>query len=304
MDTEFRPYFLALIFALPSLSLACPTGMVQIGEDFCIDQYEASLDGNNAATSVPGVFPQVNISQIEASAVCSAAGKRLCTDQEWLRACRGPNDFTYPYGNVLQPGQCNDTGSLSETGMFPGCATAEGALDMVGNVGEWTADPSGTFRGGFFADIAVNGPGCLYRTTAHNVFHSDAQTGFRCCSDDLSGPSEITVEIDIKPGSDPNCFNLNGHGVIPVAVLGSAFVNATQIDAMSLSFGGLEVRVRGNKGPSCSIENSNGDSYLDMVCRFEDDSANWSAGEDTAALTGMLFDGTAIAGSDSICIVP
>ena len=26
-----------------------------------------------------------------------------------------------------------------------------------------------------------------------------------------------TVAIDIKPGSDPNCININGHGVIPVA---------------------------------------------------------------------------------------
>ena len=32
----------------------------------------------------------------------------------------------------------------------------------------------------------------------------------------------LQVAIDIKPGSDPNCFNNNGNGVIPVAILGSA----------------------------------------------------------------------------------
>ena len=41
----------------------------------------------------------------------------------------------------------------------------------------------------------------------------------------------IAVQIDIKPGSDPNCFNLNGNGVIPVAILGSADFDATEVDA-------------------------------------------------------------------------
>ena len=35
------------------------------------------------------------------------------------------------------------------------------------------------------------------------------------------------VAIDIKPGSDPNCFNNDGHGVIPVAILSSTDFDAT-----------------------------------------------------------------------------
>ena len=53
----------------------------------------------------------------------------------------------------------------------------------MGNVHEWTAAASGTFRGGFYADTVVNGNGCLYRTTAHNDQHWDYSTGFRCCAD-------------------------------------------------------------------------------------------------------------------------
>jgi hypothetical protein len=41
-----------------------------------------------------------------------------------------------------------------------------------------------------------------------------------------------------------------------------------------------------------------------MVCHFEDDPVNWTAGDSTATLTGSLLDGTAIEGTDSICIVP
>ena len=83
----------------------------------------------------------------------------------------------------------------------------------------------------------------------------------------------IEILIDIKPGSDPNCFNVNGHGVIPVAILGSDTFEVTDIEQGSLSFGGLAVRIRGNKGPLCRVDYSDDDEYLDLVCQFEDNSA-------------------------------
>ena len=158
----------------------------------------------------PGAVPQGHISGVEAQAACVAAGKRLCSDSEWLRACRGPAKTTYPYGNKLVPGTCNDaravhpaielygTGeawvwsqlnhpclnqlpqSLEPAGTRPGCVTPEGIHDLMGNLHEWTADPAGTFRGGFYADTQKNGPGCLYATTAHDQGHWDYSTGFRC----------------------------------------------------------------------------------------------------------------------------
>ena len=164
------------------------------------------------AVSAPDLTPQGYIDQPAAAAACEAAGKRLCSDTEWLRACRGPNGTTFPYGEALLPGACNDDRAchpvvqffesgadwvwsqlghpcinqlpdgLAPTGSHPGCVTAEGLYDMMGNLHEWTADPAGTFRGGFYADTAVNGPGCLYATTAHNVWHWDYSTGFRCCA--------------------------------------------------------------------------------------------------------------------------
>lgn len=117
-------------------------------------------------------------------------------------------------------------------------------------------------------------------------------------------PGVSLVDIDIKPGSDPNCFNLNGHGVIPVAILGSDKFDVTNIDQGSLYFGGLEIRVRGNKGPLCGLEYSNADAYLDLVCQFEDDPNNWDAGDAEAVLEGSLFDLTDFGGIGSICVVP
>jgi hypothetical protein len=206
----------------------CPDGMIPV-DTFCIDQYEASLvrgDTGEAwspyynpgtlpmiAVSVAGAVPQGYIDGVQAGEACLNAGKRLCTDTEWLRACRGPQDYTYPYGNTKMLGVCNDhraehpaieyfgtsdpsiysmidnaclnqlPESVDPTGARTGCVTVEGAYDMMGNLHEWTADPAGTFRGGYYVDTVINGPGCLYATTAHNTLHWDYSTGFRCCAD-------------------------------------------------------------------------------------------------------------------------
>ena len=78
----------------------------------------------------------------------------------------------------------------------------------------------------------------------------------------------------------------------------------TEIDLDSLLFGGLVVRVRGNKGPLCTLDDINDDDELDLVCQFEDDDTNWVPGVGDATLTGMLLDGTDFEGTDSICVVP
>ena len=46
------------------------------------------------------------------------------------------------------------------------------------------------------------------------------------------------------------------------------------------------------------------DGFPDLVCQFADDPEQWSPGDDIATLTGALFDGTLIEGSDTICVVP
>ena len=199
----------------------CPSQMVEV-EGFCIDRYEAWLEGaspfevpaaGGVAVTGPGAYPQGYISGEVAASACEAAGKRLCTAEEWLRACRGPGDTLYPYGETYDAAACNDTrglhpvielfgedadwsptqmndprlnqlpGSLAEGGAHEGCVTAEGVFDMHGNLHEWVEDPSGSFRGGFYVDAVINGAGCTYVTTAHGFTYHDYSTGFRCCSD-------------------------------------------------------------------------------------------------------------------------
>jgi formylglycine-generating enzyme required for sulfatase activity len=199
---------------------SCPAGMVHIA-DFCIDKWEAFLEGQSpyevpdsgVAATAKGVVPQAYISANVAAAACVAAGKRLCTSDEWLRACHGPAGTTYPYGSIHDSTACNEgrtvhpmkelfgvdvdwmpdqmndprlnqlPNSLSPTGSYPACVSAEGVYDLHGNLHEWVADADGTFRGGFYVDAKINGEGCSYRTTAHGRSYHDYSTGFRCCGD-------------------------------------------------------------------------------------------------------------------------
>jgi Sulfatase-modifying factor enzyme 1 len=165
------------------------------------------------AKSAPGAVPQGYISQIQAGRACAEAGKRMCKDDEWILACRGSKNTQFPYGKEEKRGTCNDhrdqhpaaqylesadlsvftklehpcisqiPDSLLLTGSKPACTTPEGLFDMVGNLHEWTADPDGTFRGGYYVDTWLNGHGCDYVTTRHVASYWDYSIGFRCCAD-------------------------------------------------------------------------------------------------------------------------
>ena len=172
------------------------------------------------AVSAPHVFPQGYVSAVDARRACSASGKRLCRVTEWGQACRGPETRTFGYADRREPGRCNDNGrnpvlslygrghwnwqtmnqpqlnqlegTLARTGEHTGCTNGYGVYDMVGNLHEWVADPSGTFYGGYYQDVASvgHGKGCGYLTTAHEARYHDYSTGFRCCADVVGGEPE------------------------------------------------------------------------------------------------------------------
>jgi hypothetical protein len=220
------------------VAYGCPAGMARV-DAFCVDRWEAhlvELDGDAEAPHSPydvieagvivraktakAVVPQGYISQVQATAACANAGKRLCTAEEFSRACRGPDaGASYPYGGTTRvPGACNEgkgssmplffgndatkwtyaefndprlnqwDGGLAPTGSYPKCVSPYGVADCVGNLHEWGADPPdaknhGRFRGGFYGDAEINGHGCAYVTSAHELTYHDYSTGFRCCRD-------------------------------------------------------------------------------------------------------------------------
>ena len=116
-------------------------------------------------------------------------------------------------------------------------------------------------------------------------------------SDVRIAPTVTPVVIDIKPGSFPNSINLRNQGDIPVAILSTADFDATAVDPLSVAFGPAGAPESHGRG---HIEDVDHDGDLDLVLHFLTQASGILCGDTSASLTGMTFDGLAVAGSDSI----
>lgn len=257
----------------PATFSVCPSEMVSVAGDYCIDRFETSLQDAQARalspfyhpsakratsdyahwkrkallvgptwarqTTVPtppfwqlnppvvalaksqrGVLPNGYLSGELSERACQAVKKRLCSEEEWTRACRGQLDRDFPYGEDYQVGKCNvhrgshpaallhgnassghldprlnlvsdrDGALLSKTGSFSQCASRwekDAVYDMVGNLDEWVRNENGVFRGGFYSRASATG--CQARIAAHPVNYLDYSLGTRCCRNALLGNS-------------------------------------------------------------------------------------------------------------------
>jgi tRNA A-37 threonylcarbamoyl transferase component Bud32 len=178
-----------------------------------LPEWEQERGWRPRAVSQPGVVPQGYTTQIIAAVACAAAGKRLCTTDEWRTACRGERRTKFPYGPTYQPGVCNVSRSghpagllhldytdglldprmntvaspttgplLRPTGATPTCASRWGndaVYDMVGNLDEWSADPAGVILGGFYWRPTAEG--CEATNTSHTADFFNYSLGIRCC---------------------------------------------------------------------------------------------------------------------------
>jgi hypothetical protein len=114
------------------------------------------------------------------------------------------------------------------------------------------------------------------------------------------GPSVLTVQVDIKPGSFPNPINPKSRGVIPVAIMTTATFDALTVDPLTVKFGPAgAVEAHGKGHP----EDVDGDGKLDLVLHFGTQESGIKAGDVSAGLTGKTFAGQDIAGSDAIVTV-
>jgi len=110
---------------------------------FWIDRTEVT----NAVFGSSGLFdggdrPRDTVQLPDAVAFCEAREARLPTEAEWEYAARGPSDWLYPWGNEFNADYAVFSGSAGQqtapVGSRPEGASWVGAVDMSGNLWEWT----------------------------------------------------------------------------------------------------------------------------------------------------------------------
>lgn len=171
-------------------------------EGFYVDQL--------AYPNEEGAIPVTNVTRDEAALLCRERAKRLCTELEWERACKGPDNRSFEYGETYREGTC-ETGrpaQLRPGGYLVGCQSDFGVRDMHGGPFEWTQSSFGrglsageaTLRGGNGKEGEVIG-------RCANAEPMDPGTksgtiGFRCCEGAIN---EVQVELRIQtpPGLVP-----------------------------------------------------------------------------------------------------
>ena len=183
----------------------------------------------------------------------------------------------------------------------------------------------------------------LYTTIPTGVQVVDAATGALITTithPDLPLPTgmdvrgvEAVVEaaMDAKAGACPNSFNLESHGVLPVALIGTDAFDASEVDVTTLRLaradgtGGSVLALRGPPGPRaeivdvtepvdgaiCDCHKVAGDGKLDFESQFDSDAlvdaleleATPPGTQVELVLTGELLDGTGFSASDCVRVV-
>lgn len=129
------------------------------------------------------------------------------------------------------------------------------------------------------------------------IVDSSRDWSFRTYAASTTKALSINVDIDIKPGSEPNSINLKSKGVIPVALLTTENFDATTIDPATVIF----ASAMPIKWSSKDVDN---DGDTDMVFHFKTQELSLDSSSTEAILTGETLDPMiSISGTDLINIV-
>lgn len=202
-------------------------------------------------------------------------------------------------------GMTNDS-----TGLFPTSSTQPGMTFVA-----WADDNNGQPHGPFpspqphwgpFADprIAIVLPSTGWYTLAVYDFVGDWPPALLPYDLLISGVV-VPVDIDIKPGSDPNSINLKSKGVIPVAILGSPSFDVTDVDVNTVTFEGASPAhdLTDPDTYADHLQDVNGDGLTDLVLHFRTQDTGLVATDTEGELIGVTIGGLSFRGTDSVNIV-
>lgn len=124
--------------------ITLPAGPLHVGSRPGLPGRRPSVEADLVTVAMPAVdidrlpYPndperpaQLAATRREAAQLCEAAGRRLCTELEWERACRGTDERSFPTGETMDVAAC--------VADHAACPSPEGVLDLGVRAPEWTA---------------------------------------------------------------------------------------------------------------------------------------------------------------------
>lgn len=162
---------------------------------------------------------------------------------------------------------------------------------------------SGTDRG---RSVAVDGMGGAYilgETDSSLDFPTTGgafQTAYGGGSQDAFVAKildQLTVDVDVKPGSFPNSVNPGSKGMIPVALLSTSGFDATNADQATLRFGPGAAGIAHSSAHPKDVDD---DGDIDLVLHFRTRETGIACGDETVRLTGETASGQQFEGEDAI----
>jgi len=219
-----------------------------------------------------------NLSFSDALAACDA----LADDGVALTDGSAAGDWRLP--NILELGSLTDFGQI-------GPALPVGHPFIAGNAGTFWASTTTAINANRAWTIGM-GIGRIM----------DSAKGQLNQAWPVRGGPPIPVELDIKPGSDPNSINPSLEGDVPVAIFGADAFDVSNVDVTTLAFGPGAASIDHSHGPH--FEDFDGDGLTDLIAHFRIEQTGIAFGDLEACIVGETLDGARFAGCDAVRTVP
>jgi hypothetical protein len=297
-----------VIVCPPDLVLECDqdTSPANAGTATATDVCDPDPDIVYADNEIPGTCPQALTILRTWTATDDAGNQGVCTQTITVVDTTPPEVFC-PSDVVVSCGAPTDPGST-------GTATASDNCDT---------DPDVAYFDVVVPSSCLADP--VQETIERTWVATDACGNATACLQTIT-VLRLDLELDIKPESCPNAYNLRGRGVFPVSLLGTVDLDVTQIDPATVRIsrqdcvGGavaplrwsLEDNATPYTGDPCGCHTLGGDGYVDLALKFKHAEVttvleldSFAAGTEVPlVVSGTLMDGCEFIATDCILITP